>query len=247
MHRLVVLFQQWRYLFLLGALSALLVIQPIAAEFGVMEPLFDVLLVLVVAILTLALAREKLWRVVASILLAATAILSLGGHFLSPTAETVSLSCGHLIGALFFIAVTLKIVGSIFATRDLSLDSVFGAICGYLLLGVAWGLTYATIDAASPKSFQFDDALRPFVERSGAGNHIFLYYSFVTLTTVGYGDVSPVSMPARTLSWVEALIGQLYLAILIAGLISALVTKRVSGAYEWRGDPIIPTQQRNEG
>jgi hypothetical protein len=58
--------------------------------------------------------------------------------------------------------------------------------------------------------------------------NIFIYYSFVTLTTVGYGDVTPTSIPARTLSWVEAITGQLYLAVLIAGLISAIVARKTA-------------------
>lgn len=52
-----------------------------------------------------------------------------------------------------------------------------------------------------------------------------MYYSFVTLTTVGYGDIAPASTTARTLAWVEAVVGQLYLAVLIAGLMSALIAR----------------------
>ena len=52
--------------------------------------------------------------------------------------------------------------------------------------------------------------------------HVLTYYSFVTLTTVGYGDVSPVSAAARTLAWVEALTGQFYLAVIVAGLVSVM-------------------------
>ena len=67
MHSLVNLFQRWRYLFLLAALLALLVIQPIASAFGIMDSLFDVLFVVVMAVLVLALAQDKVWRVVACI------------------------------------------------------------------------------------------------------------------------------------------------------------------------------------
>jgi hypothetical protein len=234
MHRLAVLFQQWRFLILLFALLALLVIQPIAVSFGLMESMFDVLLVVVMAVLVMALARDRVWRVVACILFVPAAGLSLGGHFFSLTAQRVSLPGGHMIGALLFAAVAVKIVRSVFLSQELSPDSVFGAICGYVLLGVAWGLTYAAIETANPQAFQFDDAIRPNVERSATDCHTFLYYSFVTLTSVGYGDVTPVSISARTLSWVEALTGQLYLAVLIAGLISALVARRVTDTQQKR-------------
>ena len=55
--------------------------------------------------------------------------------------------------------------------------------------------------------------------------HVLTYYSFVTLTTVGYGDISPVSPAARTLAWMEAVTGQFYLAVIVAGLVSLLAAK----------------------
>ena len=55
--------------------------------------------------------------------------------------------------------------------------------------------------------------------------HVLTYYSFVTLTTVGYGDISPVSPATRTLAWMEAITGQFYLAVIVAGLVSVLAAK----------------------
>lgn len=225
MHPLVTFFRQWRYLFLLGALLILLVIQPIVSVFGTVESLFDALLVLVMLMLGLALAQDKVWRVIACIVCIPVAMLSIGGHFLTSSAQVVSVTAGHAIGALFFVAVAGKIVRSIFTSREISLDSIFGAICGYLLLGVACALTYAMIYAANPDSFQFGDFVRQEMEQGDYSRDVFIYYSFVTLTTVGYGDVTPLSIPARTLSWVEAMTGQMYLAVLVAGLISALVAR----------------------
>jgi hypothetical protein len=228
MHPFVSYFQQQRYLLLLVALLALLVVQPIAATFGIMEALFDALLVFVMAVLLLGLAKGRIWRIVACILCIPASALSVGSHFLTSTAHDVSLSAGHAIGALFFVVVAGKIVASIFSALELTWDSLFGAICGYLLLGVAWGLTYAMIYAANPNSFQLSDAIRPYLEEADYMRNVFIYYSFVTLTTVGYGDVTAVSIPARTLSWGEAITGQLYLAVLIAGLISSLVARNAT-------------------
>ena len=221
--QLVSLFRKWRYLFLLGALLILLVVHPIASGFCTVEPLFDALFVLVMLILALALAQDNVWRVIACIVCIPAAMLSIGGHFLTSYAQVVTVTTGHALGALFFVAVAGKIVRSLFTSRELSLDSVFGAICGYLLLGVACALTYAMIYAANPKSFQFGELVRQQVEQPDYRRNVFIYYSFVTLTTVGYGDVTPLSIPARTLSWVEAMTGQMYLAVLVAGLISSLV------------------------
>jgi Ion channel len=53
--------------------------------------------------------------------------------------------------------------------------------------------------------------------------NVLTYYSFVTLTTVGYGDVTPISATTRTLAWIEAMSGQFYLAVIVAGLVSLIV------------------------
>lgn len=220
--------QRWKYLFLLVALLALLVVQPIASAFGLMTSLFNALLVVVMIALIIAFAADSRWRVVAGVLCVAVAILSFGSHYLSSAGQVVSVGAGHAIGAPFFAAVACKIVYSVFKSRRLSIDSVFGAVCGYLLLGLAWALTYDMIYAARPESFEIAPAAVQQMRESGESRHLFVYYSFVTLTTVGYGDVTPISTPARTLSWFEAMTGQLYLTVLIAGLIGALVTARAS-------------------
>jgi hypothetical protein len=226
MHRFLVFFRRWRYLVLLGSLLCLLVVEPIASSIGIILSLFDALFAIVMAVFVFALAQDKVWRFVAVMLCVPAAILSIGGHLLSPAASEVSLSIGHAIGAIFFIAVTVKIVVSIFRSPDPTLDSIFGAICGYLLLGVAWALVYVMLYQASPESFQLSDASMTQLERGIPSRYVFIYYSFVTLTTVGYGDINPLSTPARTLAWLEAVTGQLYLAVLIAGLIGALASKK---------------------
>ncbi|MCC7087111.1 MAG: two pore domain potassium channel family protein [Pirellulales bacterium] len=224
-HPFVNVVLKWRYLLLLCALLALLVIQPIAAACGFMGPLFDALFVLVMATLVFALAQDKVWRLVACTLCIPAVILSVGGHFLPSTTQLMSVTAGHTIAALFFVAAAGKTIHSIITSQELHLDSIFGAISGYILLGVAWAFVYAMIHTTNPESFQFGHSIRTQMEQGDFSRNIFVYYSFVTLTTVGFGDVTPLSIPARTLSWVEAVTGQLYLAVLIAGLISALVAK----------------------
>jgi hypothetical protein len=85
---------------------------------------------------------------------------------------------------------------------------------------------YAMLHASSPEAFQFSEATISQLNRGENSRYVFIYYSFVTLTTVGYGDVIPLSTPARTLSWLEAVTGQLYLAVLIAGLIGDLMARK---------------------
>jgi hypothetical protein len=97
-----------------------------------------------------------------------------------------------------------------------------------LLLGVSCGLAYSMIDHVSPNSFEFGNRLTGDMLVGRFRGQLCIYFSFVTLTTLGYGDIMPISSPARTLSWVEATAGQFYLAVLVAGLVGALIRRKES-------------------
>ena len=91
-----------------------------------------------------------------------------------------------------------------------------GGVAAYLLLGVVWAHAYSMLALARPGAFTG-------AASAADGPRAFLYYSFVTLTTVGYGDVLPVHPAARSLAMLEAVTGPLYLAILLARLVSLAV------------------------
>ena len=124
-----------------------------------------------------------------------------------------------LIGFLFVaIAFTLQQVA--FGT-EINANRLVGAICVYLLLGVIWALAYTLVHLISPGSFS------GFSPTQGTGwDSEWLYFSFVTMTTLGYGDILPVSAMARALAYMQAVVGQFYIAVLVAGLVGAYVSKR---------------------
>jgi hypothetical protein len=95
-------------------------------------------------------------------------------------------------------------------------DRIIGAICFYVLIGLAWAKMYEALDGIAPGSFRFpaDTAW------ATPGLLRYSYFSFVTLATLGYGDVSPVTVVAGTLAWLEAITGQLYVAITVARLVA---------------------------
>jgi hypothetical protein len=82
------------------------------------------------------------------------------------------------------------------------------------------------IDRFRPGSFQFGPSLSGSAHPANLDHPVLTYYSFITLTTVGYGDVTPVSAAARTLSWMEAIAGQFYVAVIVAGLVSLFVANK---------------------
>ena len=100
---------------------------------------------------------------------------------------------------------------------------VLGGIAGYLLIGFTWTSAYQLVMYQAPSAIHFQSSLSDISPRQPT--HL-MYFSFVTLTTVGYGDAYPVHPVARSLAVAEALIGQLYLATLIASLVGMAMQTR---------------------
>jgi len=103
-----------------------------------------------------------------------------------------------------------------------TIDTISAAICGYATLVVLWAAAYSLLEFCQPGAFQYlaasDAAGR--MQFGSAESTLPLYYSLVTITTLGYGDIVPSTDAARMLSASEAFLGQVYLAVLIARLVA---------------------------
>jgi len=114
-------------------------------------------------------------------------------------------------------------------------ERIFGALVAYVFIGLLFGLVFAHMEYRQPGSFSIS---QPTIAEGAADESnlfpIFTYFSFVTLTTLGYGDITPVAEHARTLAWFEALLGQLYLAVMVAGFVAVHISERMN---KNRGDP----------
>ena len=129
--------------------------------------------------------------------------------------EYLKLSYLHLILLLFFyIWAFVLACRLVFFTGSVDLNRIIGALCVYLLLGVIWALLYLFIAQAIPDAFTGLDQ-RPWYKNFSD----IAYYSFATLTTLGYGDIAPVAPLARFLAYMEAILGVFYMAVLVASLV----------------------------
>lgn len=121
----------------------------------------------------------------------------------------------------FLLVSILFTLGKVARGTEVSVNRLIGAVCIYLMFGVIWAVAYTTVAMADPQAFSGIQA------PDGRGwDSGWLYFSFITMTTLGYGDVAPVSAIARTLAYLQAIFGQFYIAILVAGLVSAYITAR---------------------
>ena len=124
-----------------------------------------------------------------------------------------------LIG--FLLVAILFTIQQVAIGTDINTNRIVGAICIYLLLGVIWAMTYTLVDLVSPGSFA---GFSPTTEQGWDSE--WLYFSFVTMTTLGYGDILPVSATSRGLAYMQAVVGQFYIAVLVAGLVGAYVSAK---------------------
>src|SRR5262245_6856095 len=134
-----------------------------------------------------------------------------------------------VLGALFLGFTAVVVLRQTLMDPAVTTDTIAGAICFYLLLCVIWALIYALLELAHPGSFL--DGARP-VGSAGHRSLVpeLLYLSLVTLSTLGYGDILPVTPQARMLAALEGIIGPLYLAVLIARLVGLAASRPQQGA-----------------
>jgi voltage-gated potassium channel Kch len=128
-----------------------------------------------------------------------------------------ALSGAVCIGILVFL-----VLRRVFQAGPITTQRIEGAIAVYLLFGLMWANVYQFIELLKPGAFQISSG------GAGASDRFspLLYFSFITLTTLGYGDIVPIHPVARSLAMVEALTGQLYPAILIARLVSMEIASK---------------------
>ena len=132
-----------------------------------------------------------------------------------------SVQATAVAGLVSAAAMTLVVLAQAFRAGPVNVHRIQGAVAAYLLLGLVWALAYELVALGAAGAFSGAGL-------GGAGRPDLIYFSFVTLTTVGYGDVTPVDPVARSLAVAEALTGQLYPAILLARLVSLVTGSRPS-------------------
>lgn len=140
--------------------------------------------------------------------------------------SSISVTTGVLSEIIFFCFIALILLSHVFGHEQVTSDTIAGAICVFLLVGIIWTLAYQLI-------FFFDGAAFNNIAAesiSPVATVDLVYYSFSTLTTLGYGDITPISRLARMFAVTEAIVGQIYLTVLVARLVGLYAPVRASRA-----------------
>lgn len=156
----------------------------------------------------------RFWRPFVGVILALNLLtIALEGLTQWPGAELAS----HMISLLFFVGATLSCSRQVLLAAELETNVIVGTLAIYMLLGVTWATLYLIILYFYPQAFH------GIVDAPGSGDSSkVLYFSFVTLATLGYGDISPALPIAKSLAYLEAITGTFFLAIVVASLIGGI-------------------------
>jgi hypothetical protein len=134
----------------------------------------------------------------------------------------------QLLLAAFLCLVTISLIKYVFTCKKVTFDLINAALCAYLIIGFLWVSLYAVVESTHPGSFLLpEDGLGAFIGHDQNGDLFSrqLYFSFVTLLTLGYGDLVPVHSVTRLLAITEAFVGQIFLVVLVARLVGVHVAQ----------------------
>jgi len=141
----------------------------------------------------------------------------------TPAGDTLEAAAEVVTTVLIVVCVTL-ILRYVLTSHEVTVDSIFGAIVAYFLVAFAFSSIYQAVAVIEPASFSMPSG--PEIAGRNTPNIEFGYFSFVTIATLGYGDIVPRLPVARILSIIEAAIGQFYMAGIVAWLVSAYAGRR---------------------
>ena len=125
----------------------------------------------------------------------------------------------------FNLFITVFMIRHIARSKQVTVTIIINSINGYLLIGILGAVLLAITEIVQKIFLKLDTETINFAGSTAAGFHDYLYFSFVTLTTLGYGDITPVSTFAKSLTIIIAIVGQLYLTILVAMLVGKLLSR----------------------
>ena len=209
-------FLSYRFTFLLGFILLLFLLNVLLPISQARSILFDGL-VLVVLIAGVRACRIRGYFTASSVFVVLLGLLTVG-KYLSPGPLVLGVRSACMAFLLIYLAA--RVFKEVLMDREVSTDTIMGAICAYLLIGVCWSFFYGVVAIMQPGSFAISEPLTAQALASPQEQlSILLYLSFVTLTTLGYGDITPLTSAARSLCWLEAVVGQLFLAIMVARLV----------------------------
>lgn len=195
-----------RFFYIVFAIMLVILVTPFIRHTGMIGSLCATLLIAMIPLASYyALSTDRKQAVL--IILLSLPFITLDAVNLFQTNRYLT-AIMYAFGTLLYLYIIVLLLKDLLTRKTISTDMIYCAISTYLLIGIMWAGGYALLESISPGSF------------SATSGHVdFIYFSFVTLTTVGYGDVAPLTILSKRLAVFEAGMGGIYMAIIVAMIV----------------------------
>jgi len=209
-----------KFFYLLISLVFLLLVYPFLEHGSIREAFLSILSAVIPITAIFAVSYNKRNLIIAILL----GVPTIAGELIDLFGIELPHAVIVVFALLFYLFTLITIISYVFRDEEVTGDTIYGAICVYLLIGITWTTIFVLINILQPGSFYINppnniDNVQDWSD--------FIYYSYATLTTLGYGDITPVTSQARSVGVLETIVGQLYLTILLARLIGLHLTKSI--------------------
>ena len=195
--------------------------------------LSDLTIAMVMLVIFLIVFHRRVNRLVASIAVV-TAVVADAAHYALPGFAELPLRLIYHSAAFLLVGfAALVMLRNIFEQHVVRIDDVLGAVCGYLLAAAAWSNLFMLIEIFLPESFSVGPGFGAQLDTWHGRIAVMHYVSLGSLTSIGSGAIVPVRPPATILTTLEAVFGQFYIAVVVAQLVSA----RLSRLSQQNGSP----------
>jgi hypothetical protein len=206
-----------RFLILICLILGTIVFVPILQGFATLRIFLDIFITAIYISMVYT-ASHKKQHIYIGAFFAIVMLISLWLQYFHQ--NNLVFAIGRICGILFFIMVITNILTFIFKSEDVTIEVIYAAILVYLLMALMWSFVYVLLELINPASFNVALSLEQ-------GSQMWsIYYSFVTITTLGYGDITPATELASSFAILEAVVGQLYLVVVVARLVGMHVSSK---------------------
>jgi voltage-gated potassium channel len=216
-----------KYLLLLAALLVAAVMEPLVADWSEHTRIIAAVTVSIVNLSVLLVVFGQRWQRWLAVFLLAPALASNIVHEALSNWTEIAAIVYHCFAFVFLGFAVAVILTRIFRQETIQTDAVIGAICGYLLAAVTWANAYALIYLLRPGSFRVTDVIAERIGEWHLRRFFFGYFSVTTLTSLGYGDITPIGTLVLSLSWIEVVFGQFYIAVVVAQLVGLRLAQSI--------------------
>ena len=228
-----------RHTALLAAIVALFMIRPLIGDRAISSAVFSIVLLVTLLFALYAIQVDDLLGERATLLAQRKRRSIIGWALAVPAiAERLAIIyapspavylAGTTLWLLLFIFVTWHLLRGVLRQKEITSETISMSISVYLLLGFTWGLFYIVLHHVQPLAFSLgSSATPPGPSSEQQAFPVLIYFSLTTLATIGYGDITPVTLQARYAAVAEGIMGQFYMAILVARLVGMQMSQAAS-------------------